>query len=75
MKNIFILEERDTWYSSSNVVQVGVFTTLEKAVKAASKEYGKLEEDGSCFHYEPINNPNNVKLFVKEATLNEYAEV
>ncbi|QKF59221.1 hypothetical protein [Aliarcobacter lanthieri] len=74
-KNIYILEERDTWYSDNDVVQLGVFDSLDKAVEAATKEYGKLEKDRSDCHYKPIKNPNNVKLFIKEATLNVFEEL
>ncbi len=74
-KEVYILEERDCWYSTNDVVQLGVFHSLEKAVEAATKEYGKLEMDGSDCHYEPIKNPNNVKLFIKQATLNVFEEL
>ncbi|MFY4797250.1 hypothetical protein ACOTVS_12070 [Aliarcobacter butzleri] len=74
-KNAYILEERDIWYSKNDVVPLGVFDSIEKAVKAATKEYGKLKKDGSDCHYEPIKNPNSVKLFIKEATLNVFEEI
>lgn len=74
MKKIYILEERDAWYSNGSAVQLGVFDSLEKTVKAATKEYGELQEDGSNFHYEPIKNPD-VKLFIKKATLNVFEEI
>lgn len=74
-KNIYILEERDIWYSNNDVVQLGVFDSLDKAVEAATKEYGKLEKDGSNCHYKPLNNLNNVTLFIKEATLNVFEEL
>ena len=74
-KVLYILEERDVWYSKNDVVQLGVFDSIEKAVEAATEEYGELQEDGSVCHYEPIKNPNNVKLFIKEATLNVFEEL
>ncbi len=39
------------------------------------KEYGELQEDGSVCHYEPIKNLHNVRLFIKEATLNVFEEL
>lgn len=74
-KVLYILEERDVWYSKNDVVQLGVFDSIEKAVEAATKEYGELQEDGSLLHYEPRNNPNNVKLLIKEVTLNVFEEL
>ncbi|MGJ0495117.1 hypothetical protein [Aliarcobacter cryaerophilus] len=74
-KKIYILEERDIWYSKNDVVQLGVFDSIEKAVEAATEEYGELQEDGSDCHYEPLNNLNKVKLFIKEATLNVFEEL
>ena len=74
-KKIYILEERDIWYSKNDVVQLGVFDSIEKAVEAATEEYGELQEDGSLLHYEPRNNPNNVKLLIKEVTLNVFEEL
>ena len=74
-KVLYILEERDVWYSKNDVVQLGVFDSIEKAVEAATKEYGELQEDGSLLHYEPRNSPNNVKLLIKEVTLNVFEEL
>lgn len=74
-KVLYILEERDVWYSKNDVVQLGVFDSIEKAVEAATEEYGELQEDGSVCHYEPIKNPHNVRLFIKEATLNVFEEL
>lgn len=74
-KVLYILEERDIWYSKNDVVQLGVFDSIEKAVEAATEEYGELQEDGSLLHYEPRNNPNNVKLLIKEVTLNVFEEL
>lgn len=74
-KVLYILEERDVWYSKNDVVQLGVFDSIEKAVEAATEEYGELQEDGSVCHYEPIKNLHNVRLFIKEATLNVFEEL
>lgn len=74
-KDIYILEERDIWYSSNDVVQLGVFDSIEKAVEASTEEYGELQEDGSDCHFEPIKNPHNVKLFIEIATLNVFEEL
>ena len=74
-KDLYILEERDCWYSNGSVVQLGIFDSLDKAVESATKEYGEVKEDGSNFHYEPLKNPNNVKLFIKKATLNVFEEI
>ncbi|WP_418180560.1 hypothetical protein ACNSOL_00030 [Aliarcobacter lanthieri] len=74
-KNIYILEERDRWYSKEGTVQLGVFDSIEKAVESATKEYGELQKDGSNYHFEPIKNPHNVKLFIEIATLNVFEEL
>jgi len=74
-KDLYILEERDCWYSNESSIQLGVFDSIEKAVEAATEEYGELQEDGSVCHYEPIKNPHNVRLFIKEATLNVFEEL
>lgn len=75
MMKIYILEERDVWYSQSHIVKLGVFSSCINAVKAATQEYGKLQEDGSETHFEPINNPSNVKLLITEAYLDEFGEL
>ena len=52
-----------------------VNNTLRKDGLQSEIMYGKLEKDGSNCHYKPLNNLNNVTLFIKEATLNVFEEL
>lgn len=76
LTHVFMLQERDSWYSKDSAVSLGIFSSLEKALDAAKKEYGELERDGnSDYHYEPINNPNNVTIYIIKVTLDEFEEI
>ncbi len=76
LTHVFILQERDSWYSKASAVDLGVFTTLKKALDAATKEYGELKRDGDgeC-HYEPINNPNDVTIYIIVRELDVFEEL
>ena len=76
MKNVFLLEERDNWYSNRSAVKLGVFSTYNKALKAAIKEYGKLKEDGTPYHLEPIkDNDFDLRLYIAKINLNMFEEI
>ena len=76
MKNVFLLEERDSWYSNMSAVKLGVFSTYNKALKAAIKEYGKLQEDGTIYHLEPIkDNDLDLRVYISKINLNMFEEI
>ncbi|UXC30456.1 hypothetical protein N3114_05415 [Aliarcobacter butzleri] len=74
MKNVYLLQERDCWYSDNHICNLGIFTTLNKAIKAAKSQYGELEKDGSFFNYVPSKNPNDVAIHIIEVELNALEE-
>lgn len=75
--NLFLACEFDQWRSSNSRVIQGIFSTEEKAIKALTKLYGKLEKDsnGGELGFVPVNNPDDVTLQVVQATLDEVDEV
>lgn len=75
--NLFLACEFDQWRSSNSRVIQGIFSTEEKAIKALTKLYGKLEKDsnGGELGFVPVNNPDDVTLKVVKATLDEVDEV
>lgn len=76
LKQVFMLQERDSWYSKDSAVDLGAFTTLKKTVDAATKEYGELRRDGdSDYHYEPIKNPNDVTIYIIVRELDVFEEL
>ena len=70
-----MLQERNSWYETASAVNLGVFSSIENALKAAKKEYGELRQDGSHFNYEPIKNPNDVTIYIIEFETDEFGEV
>ena len=74
-KDLYILEERDCWYSNESSIFMGAFNSLDAVIELATKEYGELQEDGSNCHYKPINNPYNLTLYINKVTLNELERV
>lgn len=76
LTHVFMLQERDSWCSTASAVDLGVFTTLKKALDAATKEYGELKREGdSEYHYEPINNPNEVTIYIIKRELDVFEEL
>lgn len=74
-KKSYLLQERNSWYETASAVNLGVFSSIENALKAAKKEYGELRQDGSRFNYEPIKNPNDVTIYIIEFETDEFGEV
>jgi len=74
-KKSYLLQERNSWYETASAINLGVFSSIENALKAAKKEYGELRQDGSRFNYEPIKNPNDVTIFIIEFETDEFGEV
>lgn len=74
---VYLACEFDQWRSSNSRVIQGIFSTEEKAIKALTKLYGKLEKDsnGGELGFVPVNNPDDVTLQVVKATLDEVDEV
>jgi len=71
----YLLQERNSWYETASAINLGVFSSIENALKAAKKEYGELRQDGSPFNYVPIKNPNDVTIFIIEFETDEFGEV
>lgn len=71
--SLYLACEFDQWRSNDSRVIQGIFSTEEKAIKALTKLYGKLEKDsnGGELGFVPVNNPNDVTLQVVKATLDE----
>lgn len=75
--NVYMACEFDDYRSSSSRVIQGIFTTEEKAIKALTKLYGKLESDsnGGSLGFKPVKNPHDVTLQVVKVTLDNIGEV
>jgi hypothetical protein len=65
---IFILEERDAHLSKASARRLGVYSSKNKAERAAMKAYGKLVERNGG--YAPVSDDDNILLFVDEVELN-----
>lgn len=74
---VYMACEFDDYRSSSSRVIQGIFTTEEKAIKALTKLYGKLESDsnGGSLGFKPVKNPHDVTLQVVKVKLDDIGEV